>query len=88
MTFEPHPREFFYGRMMAAEAADANVDEAEGRRIAAPPTRIANLRDKLDALADCGVDRVIVERFNARFASLSPNISSRTSSSRAATRAG
>jgi riboflavin kinase/FMN adenylyltransferase len=62
MTFEPHPREFFYGRMVA-----------EGRTSDAtkPPTRIANLRDKLDALAACGVDRVIVERFNASFASLS-----------------
>jgi len=62
MTFEPHPREFFYGRQRIDGAADAS---------ARPPTRIANLRDKLDALAECGVDRVIVERFNARFAALS-----------------
>jgi riboflavin kinase/FMN adenylyltransferase len=62
MTFEPHPREFFYGR----QRADGTADPA-----ARPPTRIANLRDKLDALAACGVDRVIVERFNARFAGLS-----------------
>lgn len=61
MTFEPHPREFFYGRLVAEGKADAQL----------PPARIANLRDKLDALASCGVDRVIVERFNARFAALS-----------------
>lgn len=62
MTFEPHPREYFYGRLLAeGRAADA----------APPPTRIANLRDKLDALAACGVERVIVERFNARFAAMS-----------------
>lgn len=63
MTFEPHPREFFHARAIA-----------EGRDPATlplPPARIANLRDKLDALAACGVDRVIVERFNARFAALS-----------------
>lgn len=52
MTFEPHPREFFF------------PDKA--------PARIANLRDKLSALAECGVDRVIVEHFNAHFASQSP----------------
>jgi riboflavin kinase/FMN adenylyltransferase len=62
MTFEPHPREFFHGRMVAEGRSDAT---------SRPPTRIANLRDKLDALAACGVDRVIVERFNARFAQLS-----------------
>jgi len=57
MTFEPHPREFF---------ALQNGD------ISQAPARIANLRDKLQALAGAGVDRVIVERFNARFAALSP----------------
>ena len=63
MTFEPHPREFFYSKAKAEGKADATLPP--------PPARIANLRDKLDALASCGVDRVIVERFNARFASLS-----------------
>ena len=62
MTFEPHPREFFYARLVAD-------GKAEG--VAPPPARIANLRDKLEALAACGVDRVIVERFNTRLASLS-----------------
>jgi riboflavin kinase/FMN adenylyltransferase len=57
MTFEPHPREFF--------ARMANDDSRA-------PSRIANLRDKLQALAQAGVDRVIVEHFNAHFASLSP----------------
>ena len=61
MTFEPHPREYFHARMLAEGRSD----------VAAPPTRIANLRDKLDALGACGVDRVIVERFNGRFAALS-----------------
>ncbi len=57
MTFEPHPREFF------ARLA-GNLSRA--------PTRIANLRDKLQALSDAGIDRVIVEHFNAHFASMSP----------------
>ena len=57
MTFEPHPREFF-----AQIAGD----------LSRAPARIANLRDKLQSLAEAGVDRVIVEHFNARFAALSP----------------
>ena len=63
MTFEPHPREFFHDRAVAAGKPEAEVPAA--------PARIANLRDKLEALAAAGVDRVIVERFNARFAALS-----------------
>ena len=57
MTFEPHPREYF-----ALQAGD----------LARAPARIANLRDKLQSLADACVDRVIVEHFNAQFAALSP----------------
>jgi riboflavin kinase/FMN adenylyltransferase len=56
MTFEPHPREFF-----ATLAGDVRK----------APSRIAGLRDKLQSLADNGVDRVIVEHFNAHFAALS-----------------
>ena len=36
------------------------------------PPRILNLRDKLAALSELGIDRVVVEHFNAAFASLSP----------------
>ena len=57
MTFEPHPREFF--ARLAGDLSKA-------------PTRIANLRDKLQALANASIDRVIVEHFNAHFASMSP----------------
>ncbi len=57
MTFEPHPREFF--AQISGDATRA-------------PRRIANLRDKLQSLAEAGIDRVIVEHFNARFAALSP----------------
>ncbi len=57
MTFEPHPREFF--ARLAGDLSKA-------------PTRIANLRDKLQSLSNAGVDRVIVEHFNAHFASMSP----------------
>ncbi|WP_342120953.1 bifunctional riboflavin kinase/FAD synthetase [Pseudoduganella sp. OTU4001] len=57
MTFEPHPREFFAQKM--------------GDMSKAPP-RIANLRDKLQALENNGVDRVIVEHFNEHFAAQSP----------------
>jgi riboflavin kinase/FMN adenylyltransferase len=57
MSFEPHPRAFF-AQMMG------DLSKA--------PTRIANLRDNLSALERAGVDRVIVEHFNAHFAALSP----------------
>jgi riboflavin kinase / FMN adenylyltransferase len=57
MTFEPHPREFF-----AQSAGDPSK----------APNRIANLRDKLQSLSNAGMDRVIVEHFNAHFATMSP----------------
>jgi riboflavin kinase/FMN adenylyltransferase len=57
MTFEPHPREFF--AQMTGDLSKA-------------PPRIANLRDKLQSLANARIDRVIVEHFNAHFAGLSP----------------
>ena len=37
------------------------------------PPRILNLRDKLAAFADVGIDRVVVEHFNAAFARLTPD---------------
>ena len=58
MTFEPHPREFF-----ATRAGD----------LSRAPPRIANLRDKLGSLSNAGIDRVIVEHFNAHFAAMSPD---------------
>lgn len=57
MTFEPHPREFFAEKMGDLSRA---------------PRRIANLRDKLASLDKAGIDRVIVEHFNAHFAAMSP----------------
>lgn len=57
MSFEPHPRAFF--AQMLGDLSKA-------------PTRIANLRDNLNSLTLAGVDRVIVEHFNAHFAALSP----------------
>jgi riboflavin kinase/FMN adenylyltransferase len=56
MTFEPHPREYF---------------AALNRRPELAPTRISSLRDKLDALATCGIESVVVERFDARMAMMS-----------------
>jgi riboflavin kinase/FMN adenylyltransferase len=57
LTFEPHPREYFAGRV-----------SAQGGRPA--PTRITRLRDKLELMAAAGVDRVHVARFNDRLAAL------------------
>jgi riboflavin kinase/FMN adenylyltransferase len=56
MTFEPHPRDFFAAKAGKPELA---------------PARIATLRDKLQELAHCGVDQVIVLRFDAALATLS-----------------
>lgn len=57
MTFEPHPREFF--ARLAGDLSKA-------------PARIASLRDKLQSLSNAGIDRVIVEHFNAHFAAMPP----------------
>ncbi len=57
LTFEPHPRDHFARLAGRPESA---------------PARIATLRDKLAELQRCGIDRVVVARFDARFAALSP----------------
>jgi riboflavin kinase/FMN adenylyltransferase len=57
MTFEPHPRDYF--------AAVAGKPELA-------PARIATLRDKLSELARCGIDQVVVLRFDRAFAAQSP----------------
>lgn len=56
VTFEPHPRDFF-----AVRAAPVS-----------PPARVATLRDKLAELERCGVDEVVLCRFNERFAARTP----------------
>jgi riboflavin kinase/FMN adenylyltransferase len=58
MTFEPHPRDWF--------AAQAGKPELA-------PLRIATLRDKLRELERCGVDEVVLLRFNDALASMSPD---------------
>jgi riboflavin kinase / FMN adenylyltransferase len=55
LTFEPHPRDFFAART--------------GKPGLAPP-RIATLRDKLAELERCGVERVVVLRFDQGLAAL------------------
>lgn len=57
MTFEPHPRDYFATVTGKPELA---------------PARIATLRDKLAELERCGIDQVVVLRFDARFAAQSP----------------
>jgi riboflavin kinase/FMN adenylyltransferase len=56
MTFEPHPRDHF--ALKAGKPASA-------------PARVATLRDKLAELERCGIDHVVVVRFDDRFASMS-----------------
>ena len=55
LTFEPHPRDFFAARAGRPELA---------------PARIATLRDKLAELERCGVDEVVVARFDERLAAM------------------
>jgi riboflavin kinase/FMN adenylyltransferase len=55
LTFEPHPRDFFALRSGRPELA---------------PARISTLRDTVQALRGCGVDRMVVLRFDERLASL------------------
>ena len=55
LTFEPHPRDFFAARAGKPEAA---------------PRRISTLRDKLAEIERCGIDRVVVMRFDEALASM------------------
>jgi riboflavin kinase/FMN adenylyltransferase len=57
LTFEPHPRDFFAARAGKPETA---------------PARIATLRDKLTELERCGIEQVVVLRFDERFAAQAP----------------
>ncbi len=57
LTFEPHPRDFFAARAGKPDAA---------------PARIATLRDKLVELAGCGIDQLVVLRFDEQLARLAP----------------
>lgn len=57
MTFEPHPRDYFARQAGKPETA---------------PARIATLRDKLTELERCGVDQVVVLRFDKPLATQSP----------------
>src|SRR6218665_3308142 len=53
LTFEPHPRDFFAAKLGEPELA---------------PARIATLRDKLSELERCGIDQVVVLRFDEALA--------------------
>jgi riboflavin kinase/FMN adenylyltransferase len=58
LTFEPHPRDHFARLAGQPELA---------------PRRIATLRDKLTELERCGVQQVVLLRFDDRIAGLSPD---------------
>ncbi len=55
LSFEPHPRDFFARKLGKPELA---------------PARIATLRDKLQELERCGIDQLVVLRFDEKLASL------------------
>ena len=57
LTFEPHPRDYFAGLHKKPELA---------------PARVGTLRDKLEDLAQCGVDQAVVLPFDARLAGQAP----------------
>ena len=63
LTFEPHPRDYFAKSLQQAGHA---------------PARVGTLRDKLEGLAQCGVDQSIVLPFNAHLAAQSPDSFIRT----------
>ena len=57
LTFEPHPRDYFAGKFHKPELA---------------PARVGTLRDKLEDLAQCGVDQTIIVPFGDKLANQSP----------------
>jgi riboflavin kinase/FMN adenylyltransferase len=65
LTFEPHPREYF-----AQSHASASPSATKDAAAPTVPMRILTERDKLDALADCGIDHVCIAHFNASLAAM------------------
>jgi len=63
LTFEPHPRDYFAKSLQQSGHA---------------PARVGTLRDKLEGLAQCGVDQTIVLPFNASLAAQPPDSFIRT----------
>lgn len=59
LSFEPHPRDYFANKSGRPEAA---------------PARISTLRDKLVELERCGIEHVVLARFDERFAALTPQL--------------
>ncbi|MEI7515545.1 MAG: bifunctional riboflavin kinase/FAD synthetase [Betaproteobacteria bacterium] len=57
LTFEPHPRDYFAKLARQPDLA---------------PTRVGTFRDKIEDLANSGVDQVVVLPFNAALAGQSP----------------
>jgi riboflavin kinase/FMN adenylyltransferase len=57
LTFEPHPRDYFAKKLQQSGLA---------------PARVGTLRDKLEGLAQSGVDQAIVLPFNAGLAAQPP----------------
>ncbi len=68
LSFEPHPRDYF---ARLSESGSAGPGAPSGGAVPAP-ARIATLRDKLGELERCGIDEVVVARFDRRFAAQSP----------------
>jgi len=58
LTFEPHPRDYFAKKLQQPDLA---------------PARVGTLRDKLQDLAECGVDQTVVLPFNAQLAGQQPS---------------
>ncbi len=57
LTFEPHPRDHFALRSGRMDGA---------------PARISTLRDKLGELQRCGIDHVVIARFDDALATMPP----------------
>jgi riboflavin kinase/FMN adenylyltransferase len=57
LSFEPHPRDYFARQLGQPDKA---------------PARISTLRDKLGELEHCGIDQVVLARFDRHFAALAP----------------
>jgi len=57
LTFEPHPRDYFALQLQRPELA---------------PSRVGTFRDKLQELAQCGVDQTVVLPFKTALAGQSP----------------
>lgn len=67
ITFEPHPKEYFARLKSLGDSTPSNSSPGG---ISVASQRLMTMREKITALANCGIDAMLCLRFDARLAAL------------------